>query len=355
MNDTVVKRRNIINIIMSFLGISLLIFTIYLGIHDYLEEQKGITVYATIVSIESKGSSYTADVTYKVENKTFEQKSIPISTRSSLAIGDSIPIKYDLNNPSRLIHNNHIIILIATGLVSILLLILFLPKFISLIKRNSRVKKLIKKGVFVNATIQEVYINNIGKKNGEYFPYRLRCKYTNPTNNTTYVYDSEDCYINLTQVISTYNATQIKVFVDQQNSTNYFVDLESLIPNINIIDPRKLMEDEAKKIKAQKEAEVAALKAEAEAEVAKEEQKTEEQPAPAPAAPKEEAKVEPPPAKLEEKAEAPAPAAEPKPEQPAPTTEVKEEPKPAEPAPAPKTEAPKPAASAPEQKTTETK
>ena len=142
MNDTVIKRRNVMNTILTTIGILLLLFTVTLGVYDYLEEQNGISVNATIVSIESKGASYTADVTYKVENKTYEQKNIPISTKGSLAIGDTIPIKYDLNNPSRLIHNNHLIILGATGLLSIILLIINLPKFINHSKRKSRVKKI---------------------------------------------------------------------------------------------------------------------------------------------------------------------------------------------------------------------
>ena len=275
MNDTVIKRRNVMNTILTTIGILLLIFTVTLGVYDYLEEQKGISVNATIVSIESKGASYTADVTYKVENKTYEQKSIPISTKGSLAIGDTIPIKYDLNNPSRLIHNNHLIILGVTGLLSIILLIINLPKFINHLKRNSRVKKLLKAGKFVNATIQEVYINNRGKKNGEYFPYRLRSKYINPANNATYVYDSEDSYINLNQVISTYNTQTIKVFIGETEPNNYYVDLESLIPNINVIDPRQLMNEEREKEKAAKEA---AEKAAAEAAEA-------ENPQPAPAQP----------------------------------------------------------------------
>ena len=266
MNDTVVKRRRASNLILTILGSLLLIFTITLGVYDFLEEQKGITVYATIVSIESKGSSYTADVTYKVENKTYEQKKIPISTKSELAIGDSVPIKYDLNNPSRLIHNNHIIILLITGLLSIIILIINLPKFISNLKRNSRVKKLIKAANVINANIQEVYINNRGKKNGEYFPYRLRCRYTNPQNNATYVYDSEDCYINLNQVITTYNMQTVKVYIDTEVATNYYVDLDSLIPNINVIDPRAFMSAEAAKKKAAAEAEKQAATQAAQAE-----------------------------------------------------------------------------------------
>ena len=159
-----------------------------------------------------------------------------------------------MNNPQRLIHNNHLILLAVTGILSIVLLILNTPTFIRNIKRNIRVKKLIKANSTINATIQEVYINNKGKKNGEYFPYRLRCKYTNPSTNANYVYDSEDCYINLTQVISTYNAQTVRVYIDQTIPSNYYVDLDSLIPNINIVDPRKLMNEEAERIKAEKKA-----------------------------------------------------------------------------------------------------
>jgi hypothetical protein len=251
MNDTVIKKRRVINTIMTLLGFILLIFTITLGVYDYLEEQKAITVNATIVSTETKGSSYTADVTYKVENETYEQKKVPISTKGELAVGDTIPIKYDLNNPKRLINNNHLIILAVTGVLAILLLITNAKTFFNTIKRNSRVKKLLKANVSVDAEIQEVYINNKGKKNGEYFPYRLRCKYVNPQTNAGYIYDSEDCYINLNQVISTYNSKTVKVYIDQAEAANYYVDLDSLIPNINIIDPRKLMNEEAEKEKAE--------------------------------------------------------------------------------------------------------
>ena len=315
MNDTVVKKRKIINTIFTIIGILLLIFTIALGVYDYLEEQKAISINATIVSTETKGSSYTADVTYKVENKTYEQKKIPLSTKGEYAVGGTIPIKYDLNNPNRLIYNNHLILLGITGVLAILLMVLNIPTFAKNISRNSRVKKLLKANSFVEATIQEVYINNKGKKNGEYFPYRLRTKYTNPQTNASYIYDSEDCYINLNQVISTYNVNTVKVYVDSTEATNYYVDLDSLIPNINIVDPRKLMNEEYAKEKAAKEAAEAAATPTVEA---AQPAAPEAQTAPAPEQP------------AAAPAEAPAPAA---PAQPA---------SPAAPAPAPEQPAPAP-------------
>ena len=58
-----------------------------------------------------------------------------------------------------------------------------------------------------------------------------------------------DTYTNLNEIISKYNSLFVIVYIDKENTTNYYVDLESLIPHVNIIDPIAFMNGDYNKDK----------------------------------------------------------------------------------------------------------
>ena len=102
MNDTVTKKRKLINKIMTCLGFLLLISCISLGIYDYILEQRAVNVSATIISLEYNNTNAKALVRYKVEEQTYEQK-ITLPKTSNLSVKDQTKNKYDMNNPNKLI------------------------------------------------------------------------------------------------------------------------------------------------------------------------------------------------------------------------------------------------------------
>jgi len=248
MRDTVIEKRNLKIRIMTYIGILLLIFTIILGVMDYLKEQESVTVYATIKSIDYSTSGNTGTVYYKVENKTYEQYHYSIKDTSS-SVGDKVKLKYNINDPTKLVNNNHLIILCVTGILGFIITIIFIIKYIKLYNYNKNIKLLKKNGICITTNLKEVYINNNGKTNKGVFPYRVRSIYLNPTDNKEYIFDSDDTYNNLNQIVANYNSKTVKVYLDSTNTANYYVDLSTLIPNVDVVDPREFMRQEKEEIK----------------------------------------------------------------------------------------------------------
>lgn len=245
MNDKITKRKLIINKILTFLGLILLIASLSLAIYDMVLEQRAVSVNATIITLEYD-SHNNALVRYKVEDQTYEQK-IKIPKNTNLSVKDQTKIKYDMYDPNKLIYNNHEIIIAILILTSIIILVISLPKFVSNTKNKHRINKLFKYGIYINANITDVFVNSNGKKVKKVLPYRLRCKYLNPTDNKEYIFESEDTYVNPSSIINEYNTKTVAVLVDKNNSKNYYVDLNSLAPKINIIDPKAFMSQKEEK------------------------------------------------------------------------------------------------------------
>ncbi|MBQ4030736.1 MAG: DUF3592 domain-containing protein [Bacilli bacterium] len=275
MKDTVILRRKRINLFFTLIGIGLLLFTIGLGVYDYMQEQNAVEINATIVSVEAETIGYSAQVTYKVEGKTYDQYHVDLGIKNSLTVGDTTKIKYNIKDPAKLIKNDHLIILSITGVLGILLLLIFLPGRIKIIKKEMNISKLKKTGIKIDANIQDIIVNQKGKRNSGYFPYRLRANYLNPQDNKTYLFESEDTYINPNDVITKYQTKVVTVYLDQTNTKNYYVDILSLIPELDVIDPRDYMKKYYEDLNAKKKAEEEAFLAEHASEEAKEEKKEE--------------------------------------------------------------------------------
>ncbi len=271
MKDPVITRRKNKNLIFTLLAILLVGYTIYQLVTDYLQEQKAVEIEAKIESVDANTIGYSAHVTYKVEDTTYDKYNVPLGIRNKLTVGDYTKIKYNINNPEKLINNNHIIILSITGTLGLILLIAFLPARIKIIKKASNIRNLKKNGLLITANIQDIIVNQNGKRNSGYFPYRLRANYLNPTDNNTYLFESEDTYINPNDIISKYQTRTVSVYLDKTNTKNYFVDIESLIPKTVVVDPREYMKKIKEEEQAKQAEEDAKVQAELEAMVNKDE------------------------------------------------------------------------------------
>ena len=239
MEDKISTLIKVKNYIFSILAIILFIAGLSFIIYDYSLEQKAINTTAKILTINYEGSNYVAEVEYKAGRETI--KKMMYLEDQNLAVNDTMPIKYDKNNPSNTIENNHLILIIILIIASIIFSILGLFKAIKSLKKDSNIKKIKKSGLYIMAPITEVYINNIEKPIFGKYPYKLRSKFINPTDNKEYVFESDNTFINLQDVLNKYHNTTIKIFIDRENSSNYYVDYSSLFPEIKIVSPKDLM------------------------------------------------------------------------------------------------------------------
>jgi len=241
MKDPVVSRRKNINLFFTIVAILLICYTIGQLVYDYMQEQNAVEVEAKIETIDANPIGYSAHVTYKVEGVEYDQYHVDLGLNNKLTVGDYTKIKYNIKNPKKLIKNNHIILVTITGSIGILLLILFLPKRIKIMKKDSNIKNLMKDGIKINANIQDIIINQNSQKNKGFFPYKLRANYLNPTDNKTYIFESEDTYINPNDIIAKYQTKTVIVYLDKNNTSNYYVDIQSLIPKTVVVNPLEYM------------------------------------------------------------------------------------------------------------------
>lgn len=246
MKDTITENRRNTNYIITTIAIILMFIGLALFVYDYNLEQRAININATITSLDYKDGKYKATVRYKVDKETYQQ-SVNI-TNEKYTVNDEYPIKYDIENPGKLINNNHIVISICIIGLSVLLLAISIVGTIKNLKRANNIKYLTKKGIYIHANISEVIVDNKGKKNKGQLPYKLRAKYTNPTDNKEYIFDSESTYLDLNSVIKKYNNQVVIVYIDKQHTGNYFVDLNSLFPQVKLVDVGELMGDKKNKV-----------------------------------------------------------------------------------------------------------
>lgn len=240
MKDKIIINRQLKNTIFTYLAIILLITSISMYIYKYIEEKNSLTISATITSINSQSNKTTADVKYFVAEKKYVGK-VTLSNNTELAVDDQTTIKVDMNNPSCQITN--LLIYIASGilLLSLITGIIFIPQFIKNLKNQKRIRFLKQNGLYIEANIMSIYANNKGKTYKQKYPHRLRCQYKNPQDNKEYVFDSEDTFLDLDNIIAKYNTQKVTVFIDKTNISNYYVDLTSLVPKVNIINPLEFM------------------------------------------------------------------------------------------------------------------
>ena len=264
MRDSIIARRNTINLVFTIIGLGLLIYTIYQGVHDYREEQHAVKIDAEITAFTPGTIINTGTIKYLVEGELYEIPNVNLGIDKSLTVGDITKIKYDINNPKRIVNNDHLILLSITGVLSVIILIVTLPRRIKIINRYMKIATLKKEGNQIEATIQDIIVNNKAKQAKGYYPYHLRARYLDPNTNNTYLFESEDTYININDQINRYQAQTVKVYVDKANIMNYFVDLSSIVPDYKVTNPREymqqfyaqphLLEDIKKRQEAQKEA-----------------------------------------------------------------------------------------------------
>lgn len=245
MKDIIMNKHKIINLILSSIGILGIIFSLAVSIYDYVLETKAIKVTSTIKEINPSTLSTTAKVEYEVDSKQY-QTNITFLGGSSYAVNDKITIKIDIYNPVKTIDNEHYYITIPIVFVSVIFCIISLRKSVKYIKDYKNRKNLKQNGMFINAPISEIFINTNAKKIKGAYPYHLRCKYQNPLDQKLYIFDSDDTFNNLEQIVRQNNNRTIVVYIEKNHPENYFVDLSSLVPQPRLIDPIEFMKSSPK-------------------------------------------------------------------------------------------------------------
>lgn len=215
------------NITLLLGALILLGTSVFYMISDFQKDKYAIEYDAKIKSVEYQNESYIAEISYDVENNTYIQKITLEDDKKG--VNDTIKIKYNKNNPNLLVYNDHkkeLLIFIPIGLV---LFILSTKALLTYYFKFYRIKKLKREGILIYAEIEEIYLNNRGKKKKGYYPYHIRLKYKNPKDDAIYIFESNDIYSEEKNVIEEKSITKLPVYLTPSNTYNYYVDVDSVI------------------------------------------------------------------------------------------------------------------------------
>lgn len=228
MRNKVKRNQNVAILLITLAGILGIVSSTVLFIRDAMLETVAVETKARILSVDYLKSDRYATVTYSVEKLDYIVSTPLKENQESLAVNDTLDIKYDVRNPSKAIYNDHLGSITIIVIVSIILILVTGPKSVKIINEYKRIKELKKTGIRIDATIADIYVDTKSPVHNKQFPYRIRAKYVNPVDNKQYVFDSDYTYVNLREKQVEYQKERIAVYLDKNNTSTYYVDLDNM-------------------------------------------------------------------------------------------------------------------------------
>lgn len=207
------------------IGILLVVFAVLLHISNSKFMETAIETTAEITNIHVSYDSdddahYTVDIKFNANGK--EYSGILNSYDSSMYKGENITIYYNPDNPNNFKYNTsfvYVILLIMGAVFFGAGLIVFYWQL------KSRPKKFLKEtGRKLDAKIDSIALNTNFTINGKN-PYIINCSYFNEIEDKLYSFTSENIWTNIEPIIESKGITTIPVYLDESNSSNYYVDI----------------------------------------------------------------------------------------------------------------------------------
>ena len=90
--------------------------------------------------------------------------------------------------------------------------------------KSSSLKKLKEYGRRIDAKIDDVSLNTNYSVNGHH-PYIIDCSYFNEIEDKVYSFTSQNIWTNIQPIIDAKNIATIPVYIDENDSSKYFVDI----------------------------------------------------------------------------------------------------------------------------------
>lgn len=224
------NKNNLIQFILPIIFIAVGLLIIILGIYFNIEASKfmknAIKTTAEITKIttshDSDGDvSHSVQVIFYVDNKEFGGTLGYYS--SDMYEGKIINIYYEPQNPNNFRSDNSNManfILIPFGIIFFFVGCFILCPGI----KSISLKKLKEYGRRIDAKIDDVSLNTNYSVNG-YHPYIIDCSYFSEIEDKVYSFTSQNVWTNIQPIIDAKNITTIPVYIDENDSSKYFVDI----------------------------------------------------------------------------------------------------------------------------------
>lgn len=243
MKNAVKDKINIVYMLLTLVSILGVIFAIGLFIRDVYLETVAVETEAKILSIDYNNKQRYATVTYEVDNENIVLSTPLNQKQEELTVNDRLTIKYHINNPSRAIYNDHLKEILIIVFISLFGVIITTNKTLNILNKIKELKALKTNGIKLTVNIVDIYIDVKSPAKKGIYPHRIRTKYINPNDNKEYTFDSECIYNNTIEYIKNNKIGKITVYLDQNNTNIYYVDIDSLKDYIESIK----VEDETNK------------------------------------------------------------------------------------------------------------
>lgn len=222
-----------VGIIFSAVGVLLLAVGMVIHTANASFMKNADTAQAEITDIERDyhyrkgrdGNDYDVWIEYTVDGKTYNSRIN--SYDSSMYVGKEIEVYYDPENPSDVRTDSKIITIVFAAIGGLFFALGMTFLAVAIIKGRKR-KLLKQNGEALTGTIINVSMNTNVRINNRH-PYKAECKVINPFDGEEYLYSSE----NITSDISHLIGMAVTVYVDKNNKSKYYVDMDELMERYN--------------------------------------------------------------------------------------------------------------------------
>ncbi len=213
----------LIGIIFTFVGIILFSAGCVVMAKHISDKQNYDKTQANITEVNHTYND--AFIEYTIDGITYEGKLDEYN--SKMQVGDPVWIYYDSEDPYEFISDSNIfeIIFISVGGFFTVIGVVFL--IICYIKKR-RVNDLVMNGDKLSGTIIAVRTNYKIKVNNRY-PFIADCEVVNPYDNERYLYRSENVVADISMLVG----MTVTVYVDRNDRSKYYVDIQELLNNYN--------------------------------------------------------------------------------------------------------------------------
>lgn len=173
----------------------------------------------------NKGNDYDVWIEYTVDGKNYNSRIK--SYDSSMYVGKEIEVFYDPENPSDVRTNSNVATIICTAIGGLFLTLGIIFLAVAIIK-GRKIKLLKQSGEALTGTIINVSMNTNVRINNRH-PYKAECEVINPYDGEKYLYSSE----NINSDISHFIGMTVTVYIDKNNKSKYYVDMDELMERYN--------------------------------------------------------------------------------------------------------------------------
>ena len=221
------KVEKIIGVVFGVIGLVMLIIGVIIAINRLNFINNAEKVYGTVTDIrygspdDDSDSGFT-EVTYTYEGEEYVSR---VSARSStISEGDRIDIYVDRENPRKIeVAFFGLIAVYIVGGIGAVFFMIGVAFLLVMGLMGKKKKVLMRDGRKVYAKVTGGSINYCYTVNGRH-PFKLECQYTDPYTGAVYLYSSSNTWLDP----NIYIGGQVAVYVDKEDFSKYYVDLDSL-------------------------------------------------------------------------------------------------------------------------------